>query len=171
MRSTANGLLFSASDLVTFMGCRHATWLDIEAVRIGSKPPEVEDAQTELLQQRGLEHERTYLQELQEAGLGIETIAAEGTVDDRALATREAMLHEVRLRRAGLRCSDFVLQGLYCGWFLDDAKASAIKRGRVRCARSSARNASWESARLSSSSSATAETRSSCSSMRSFASS
>lgn len=91
MRSTANGLLFSASDLVTFMGCRHATWLDAAAARGGAKSPEVVDAQTELLQQRGLEHERAYLQELQSAGLRIETIAAEGSVDERALATREAM--------------------------------------------------------------------------------
>lgn len=91
MRSTAGGLLFSASDLVTFMGCRHATWLDATAARGGPRPPEIVDAQTALLQQRGLEHERAYLRELGEAGLAVETIAAEGTVDERAAATREAM--------------------------------------------------------------------------------
>lgn len=91
MRSTAGGLLFSASDLVTFMGCRHATWLDAAAARGGARPPEIVDAQTELLQQRGLEHERAYLQDLGEVGLRIETIEAEGTVDERAAATREAM--------------------------------------------------------------------------------
>lgn len=91
MRSTASGLLFSASDLVTFMGCRHATWLDATAARGGPRPPDIVDAQTALLQQRGLEHERAYLRELGEAGLKIETIAPEGTVDERAAATREAM--------------------------------------------------------------------------------
>ncbi|MEZ5897895.1 MAG: TM0106 family RecB-like putative nuclease [Hyphomicrobiaceae bacterium] len=91
MRNTASGLLFSASDLVTFIGCRHATWLDATAARGGPRPPDIVDAQTTLLQQRGLEHERAYLRELGEAGLTIETIAPEGTVDERAAATREAM--------------------------------------------------------------------------------
>lgn len=91
MRNTANGLLFSASDLVTFMGCRHATWLDATAARGGTRPPEIDDAHTELLQQRGLEHERAYLQELIAAGLTVETIASEGSVDERAAATLAAM--------------------------------------------------------------------------------
>lgn len=101
MRSTANGLLFSASDLVTFMGCRHATWLDATSARSGTRPPEIADAHTELLQQRGLEHERAYLQELIESGLTVDTIPAEGSIDERAAATQAAMM----------RGADIIYQG------------------------------------------------------------
>lgn len=91
MRSTATGLLFSASDLVTFMGCRHATWLDVSAARNGDAPPVVEDAQTELLQKLGLEHERAYLEELVRSGLNVETIASDMTPEERVTATTAAM--------------------------------------------------------------------------------
>jgi uncharacterized protein len=83
--------LFSASDLVTFLGCRHATLLDLKAAQGGPKAPEQHDAQTELLQQKGLEHEAAYLDRLRSEGLSVETISSSATLDERVAATRAAM--------------------------------------------------------------------------------
>ena len=98
-------LLFSASDLVTFLGCRHATLLDLKAARGGPKAPEQHDPHTELLQQKGLEHEASYLQRLRSEGLSVETIASAATLEDRVAATRDAMQRGV----------DIIYQGALLG--------------------------------------------------------
>ena len=87
----SGGLLFSASDLLNFLGCTHATWLDLRAVKGGPQPSGQEDAYTKLLQEKGLEHEKDYLWRLGESGLSIEEIASSGALDDRVTATRAAM--------------------------------------------------------------------------------
>ena len=71
MRHFEGGKLFSASDLVGFLGCHHATAQDIRQLSspVGRAP---DDPQTELLRQKGLEHERQYLEELRGNGLSIE---------------------------------------------------------------------------------------------------
>jgi uncharacterized protein len=91
MRTTSGGLLFSASDLLNFLGCTHATWRDLRAVKGGQQPTDKEDAYTKLLQEKGLEHEKDYLWRLRESGLSIEEIASSGRLDDRVAATRAAM--------------------------------------------------------------------------------
>lgn len=105
MQINGGKLLFSASDLVAFLGCRHATLLDLRAARGGAKAPEQHDAQTELLQQKGLEHEAAYLERLRSEGLSVETIAASATLDERVAATRAAMLRGV----------DIIYQGALLG--------------------------------------------------------
>lgn len=105
MQVNGGELLFSASDLVTFLGCRHATLLDLKAARGGPKAPAQHDAQTELLQKKGLEHEAAYLERLRADGLTIETIPSSGTLDERVSATRDAM-------RRGV---DIVYQGALLG--------------------------------------------------------
>lgn len=105
MQTNGGDLLFSASDLVTFLGCRHATLLDLKAARGGPKAPEQHDAQTELLQVKGLEHEAAYLERLRSEGLTVETISSSGTLDERVAATRDAM-------RRGV---DIVYQGALLG--------------------------------------------------------
>ena len=91
MQSNGGTVLFSASDLVTFLGCRHATLLDLRAAQGGPKPPEAHDAQVELLQQKGLEHEAAYLERLRSEGLTVETISSSASLDERVAATRAAM--------------------------------------------------------------------------------
>ena len=105
MQSNSGELLFSASDLVTFLGCRHATLLDLKAAQGGPKPPEQHDAQTELLQQKGLEHEAAYLERLRSEGLAVETISSSATLDERVAATRAAMQRGV----------DIIYQGALLG--------------------------------------------------------
>jgi predicted RecB family nuclease len=83
-------LLFSASDLVNFMGCTHSTVLDVGNVLVpASFAPDDESAV--LLQEKGIDHERAYLERLRTEGRSIAEIASGGTLEERAQATREAM--------------------------------------------------------------------------------
>src|SRR5712671_6502573 len=49
-------LLFSATDLVNFLGCRHATFLDLRDLTDPVEIPE-RDAATVLIFEKGIEHE------------------------------------------------------------------------------------------------------------------
>ena len=87
-----DNLIFSASDLVSFLGCRHATFLDRLKVEGKVPPPqEPQDPYLELLQEKGNEHERRYLDALRAQGLSIVEVPGEGTLEDRTARTRAAM--------------------------------------------------------------------------------
>ena len=81
--------LFSASDLVNFMGCAHATFLDLRNLDAPVAFP-VEDAQTKLLQEKGFEHERAYLERLRAEGRSVVEIEGEDIVE-KAERTRAAL--------------------------------------------------------------------------------
>jgi predicted RecB family nuclease len=82
--------LYSASDLVNFMGCGHATTLDVRQLTTPVAFPEP-DAQTKLLQDKGIEHERAYLESLRAEGRRIVEIPADDGLEHRAGLTVEAM--------------------------------------------------------------------------------
>ncbi len=68
MQQYSNGqILYAPSDLVTFLGCRHASFLDVKALR-----EDIDKAETstinQLLQKKGAEHEAAYLQRLKDEG-------------------------------------------------------------------------------------------------------
>jgi hypothetical protein len=75
-------LVFSADDLVNFLGCRHATFFDrrnLDApMEFGPEAPLLA-----LLQAKGLAHERRYLDELRNLGRSVVEIAARGSLTDR----------------------------------------------------------------------------------------
>lgn len=83
-------VLFSASDLVNFMGCAHSTVLDIGNL---TKPATFapDDESAVLLQEKGIAHERAYLDQLRAEGRSIKEITNEGTLVQRVQATLEAM--------------------------------------------------------------------------------
>lgn len=82
--------LYSASDLVNFMSCAHATVLDVgHLVTPASFAPDDESAV--LLQEKGIEHERAYLERLRAEGRSIAEISSDGTLERRAQATLEAI--------------------------------------------------------------------------------
>lgn len=59
--------LYSASDLVNFVGCAHASAFDLHQLDAPvALPPD--DDQARLLQEKGLEHERAYLERLRGCG-------------------------------------------------------------------------------------------------------
>jgi uncharacterized protein len=91
MQVAANGLLLSASDLVNFLWCMHASYLDLRQL---TDPVEVAgpDDATALIQAKGLEHERSYLTTLRASGKSITEITGEElSLADRVSLTREAM--------------------------------------------------------------------------------
>ena len=85
-----NQILYSPSDLVTFLGCHHASFLDVKAL---SESMDKAEASTtaQLLQQKGLEHEAAYLQQLKDEGKSVIEIPKDRNLQDRAQLTLEAM--------------------------------------------------------------------------------
>jgi predicted RecB family nuclease len=82
--------LFSASDMVNFMGCTHATALDLRQLTEPIKfPPDNEQAK--LLQDKGMEHERAYLHRLKEQGLSVVEIDGHADIAVKAERTRAAL--------------------------------------------------------------------------------
>ena len=64
MRKIDDTLRLSASDLMRFKGCRHATALDLRLIEVGDIEPGQDGAEAELLQRQGDEHELAFLEEL-----------------------------------------------------------------------------------------------------------
>ena len=90
MMKRSGATLFSASDLVNFMGCAHATFLDLCNLKVPVLFPPNNDA-TLLLQQKGIEHERAYLERLKAEGRTVFEIASDVGLDVRVTRTRDAL--------------------------------------------------------------------------------
>ena len=84
MRLSDHSFIFSATDVSNYLACPHLTLLNRVTALGGPKPPKFDDPSTEVLRQRGLEHERAYL-----AGLKCEVVELGGS--DPVAATIEAM--------------------------------------------------------------------------------
>ncbi len=89
-RTEDGGCRFSATDLVNYLGCRHATYLDMRSLEEDLEKAEADDTMA-LLQRKGLEHEKAYLERLRTEGRDIVEIDRNGSLQDRAAATRSAM--------------------------------------------------------------------------------
>ena len=100
MRQHGSDLILSATDLSNFLGCRHRTALDMAAAHDTRKRPYFTDPLLELLFQRGLEHERKYVESLRAKGAVVDLSDAE-SADQRVAQTVEAL-------RAG---ADVIVQG------------------------------------------------------------
>src|SRR5260221_13145373 len=90
MRIHHGSLIFSATDIVNFLGCRHASFLDRRNID-NPGPVAEDDPYLVLLQEKGVEHERRYLETLRRDGRQVVEIAGEGSLEDRVARTREAM--------------------------------------------------------------------------------
>jgi uncharacterized protein len=85
MKRDATGLRLSASDLMRFMACRHATKLDLDYLSgVGPEPAEdSEDAA--LLQRHGDAHEAAHLESLETSGRSVVRIETDGVPFDQAV--------------------------------------------------------------------------------------
>jgi uncharacterized protein len=84
-------LLLSATDLVNFLGCRHATFLDLQDLIDPAELPQP-DAATALIFEKGLDHEKRHLAWLKAQGFTVIDIAPKGfDLPERGAHTREVM--------------------------------------------------------------------------------
>ncbi|HET7201778.1 MAG TPA: TM0106 family RecB-like putative nuclease [Steroidobacteraceae bacterium] len=97
MKQTADTLVRAPTDLSNYLGCRHLSALDMRAARGELQKPVRNDPFIEDLRERGLAHERAYLDWLRSSGLRVAGAEAALTVE----ATLSAM-------RAGV---DAIYQG------------------------------------------------------------
>jgi predicted RecB family nuclease len=91
MQILAGKLLLSATDLVNFLGCKHASFLDLRDLTDPVEIPE-RDAATVLIFEKGIEHEQRYLASLKARGLDVVEVPGEGfDLAERTAFTREVM--------------------------------------------------------------------------------
>jgi len=107
----ANGkLIVSPTDLVGFLACGHLSVLDLEALEGRLRKPNRGDAELEVLQRRGLEHEAAYLASLADAGLNVAEIDEPAADVDRVTGLRRREVDTVAAMRAG---ADIVFQATF----------------------------------------------------------
>ncbi len=109
MQQQNGHILFSPSDLNSFLECEHLTQLELGVARHEIERPSDENPQADLVKRKGEEHEAAYLAELRAAGREVVTIPTDlSDLDGSARATAEAM-------RDG---ADVIYQACFvdCGW-------------------------------------------------------
>lgn len=109
MKHLGETIRLAATDLSNHLLCEHVTSLDLEEARGEREAPSIEAPHLVVIQQRGLEHERAYIDRLKNAGLSIADMS-DGYTDAATVAeTQNAM-------KAG---AEVVIQGALQsgGWF------------------------------------------------------
>ena len=90
MRNVDGKIFLSATDLMRFMGCAHATALDLSYMRGSGPAPRKDSDDAALLQKQGDAHEAAHLAKLKASGATVIEIARSDLVAD-AQATRAAL--------------------------------------------------------------------------------
>jgi predicted RecB family nuclease len=91
MRSVGGHIELSASDLIGHLSCRHLTQLDLAVATGKLQPPKVWDPLLQLLWERGLAHERSYVDHLEQQGLPAARIEGVGIEEKQLKDTADAM--------------------------------------------------------------------------------
>ncbi|WP_380782942.1 TM0106 family RecB-like putative nuclease [Sphingomonas sp. R86520] len=94
MRMINDVLRLSASDLMRFKGCRHATTLDLRLMEIGDLRPRRDGAEAELLQRQGDEHELAFLARLKAEGRSVVEIPKDGIPLEESVRLTHAAMAE-----------------------------------------------------------------------------
>ncbi len=110
MRVFNGKILLSASDLMRFTGCRHATALDLARLRGEGPEPGADSEDAELLQKMGDAHEAAHLARLKAAGRQVVEIER-GDLAENAEATRAALAKGAEVVFQGA-----FLSGNWGGW-------------------------------------------------------
>ena len=102
--------VYSATDLVGFLACGHRFELERAAMAGLVRKPVRSDPTIELVQERGYEHERRYLEDLRAAGRSIVEIAADGS----RAGTRDGLREAAALTLAAMQArADVVYQATF----------------------------------------------------------
>jgi uncharacterized protein len=91
MKRTPDGIRLSATDLAHHLSCRHLTTLERAATARELEPPRWRDPALEVLEARGLRHERAYLEHLRAQGAQVIDLRDSSTAGDAAERTRAAL--------------------------------------------------------------------------------
>jgi len=82
--------IFSATDLINYLGCQHVTFLDL--IHFGQpEPTSTPDATEELLKKKGIDHEQEHLAFLKSQGKQIVIIDPKTNIDQPVAQTLSAM--------------------------------------------------------------------------------
>ena len=90
MRVREGTTTLSASDLANHLSCHHLTALNFRLAKGEIKEPSWEDPHLRVLQQRGSEHEKSYIENLHSKGVDIVDLST-ATEDNAGSATFAAM--------------------------------------------------------------------------------
>jgi predicted RecB family nuclease len=104
VRLMDGAITLSASDLTRFIGCRHATALDLARLRGEGPEPRADSEEARLLQKSGLSHEYRYLDKVKSQERNVLTLRT-SDVTSASDATREAMHRGI----------DVIYQGAFLG--------------------------------------------------------
>ena len=110
MRNLDGRILFSATDLMRFMGCAHATTLDLMRLRGDGPEPDEDTEDAALLQKQGDAHEAAHLERLKTSGKTVIEIPRGDLAAD-AAATRDALAKGAEVVFQGA-----LLSGNWGGW-------------------------------------------------------
>src|SRR5258708_34058641 len=91
MRSVGGTIELSAAELMGHLGCRHLTQLDLAVATGKEKAPKIWNPLLQLLWERGLAHERSYIEHLEAAGFKIGRIEGLGIESQQLKETYDAM--------------------------------------------------------------------------------
>lgn len=89
-KSADNKYLFSPSDLTTFLSCHHASFLDVKNLNEDLEKKE-QDNTSKLLQEKGIEHEKAFLQKLKDEGKSVCEIDPNLDINDQISKTIDAI--------------------------------------------------------------------------------
>lgn len=95
------GVQLSGSDLVGHLNCHHLTTLERAAATGQMKRPYFDDPVLKALWERGVDHEKAYIEHLRTAGYEVHEIAGVGVTRELADATFEAMRRGVPIISQG----------------------------------------------------------------------
>lgn len=110
VKAIGDNILFSATDLMRFIGCAHATALDLAYLRGAPLQPREDSQDAVLLQRQGDAHEAGHLQQLKDAGHGVIEIAR-GDLGQNVEETRAALAQGPNIVFQGA-----FLSGRWGGW-------------------------------------------------------
>src|SRR5436190_2797785 len=91
MRLQQGTVILSVMDLANHLSCRHLTTLNLRLAKGEIAEPSWENPHTQVLRQRGLEHERAYIQSLRSRGLTVVDLS-----DEPAETAKQATLAAMR---------------------------------------------------------------------------
>jgi uncharacterized protein len=91
MRSVGGTIELSAADLIGHLSCRHLTQLDLAVATGKLQAPKIWDPLLQILWERGLAHERSYVQHLEQTGLKVVRIDGVGIEEKQLKDTADAI--------------------------------------------------------------------------------